>query len=190
MANKLKIPLLQSDNNHIAIPETSLEQLQGKLPELLLSFLKEEGEGSYGNKLFIISDPIKFSNEHADSIKRIIEYTFSYEPGIIWGYTAFGTLFMCLDGQIMAYSINYATTYSNSDDDEEGLIEFFNRTMANLLEEEIELYKVMKTQLGALAENEIYGFKKPLLNSEEPIVENAYKVKLIDYLPQLLDQTT
>ncbi|CAM3557788.1 glutamyl-tRNA amidotransferase [Pseudomonas floridensis] len=173
-------------NERLEVPESSITKYQNKLPRQLLDYWAEHGWCGYANGLFWTVNPYEY--------ERVLEHWLADIEGFQSGTyhviarSAFGLLYvwgeqegycMTISSCLARYSIRKSMFAVDNLD--LGVQAFF----ASLIIESNDfdgLFKPALKRLGALENDEIYGFV-PALALGGPIeLNNLQKVKVIEHL--------
>lgn len=171
------------------VPATSLDAWQGKLPDQLLKYWKEEGWCSYANGLFWTVDPAQYE----DLVDEWLHDTFLEQIDVfhVIARSAFGELFLwgrrtggsvtisCATNSIICLPSNLKREL---DDPDFYVKTFFSNKSLDRCDLDDEsgqpLFRRALAKLGPLEADEVYGFEPALVLGGKMRLENLFKLKL------------
>lgn len=173
--------------------ETQIEKFKKHLPAKLLEYWKYSGWGGFHNGLFWITNP----DDYREAVEAWLNGTNIENKSDYFAIarSAFGRIFLwnkkagqnvtidSLSGRIIT---SLADKKVIAGDDTKAIQYFISGENADGLDfddsEEKKLFKRALKKLGALKEDEMYGFEPALCVSGLPILKNLVKVKIIVHL--------
>lgn len=179
--------------HHLTVPQESLQKWQGKLPNQLLTYWKNEGWCGYANGLFWTVDPDNYEdlvNEWLEDSP--FEQIDSYH---VIARTAFGDLFLC--GEVTGRSVTIACPIhaviaqqsrlnrKSAEDLDWSIRSFFGLSKDDCdLKDEggKKMFDRALNKLGPLASDEMYGFEPAVIVGGKMVLENLVKVKIDQHL--------
>jgi hypothetical protein len=192
-------PAIKSD----PVNQITLDKYKGKLPDRLLEYWQTYGFCGWGGGIFWMVNP----DDYTDILSTWLQGTEFEQRSLsgvdtyhVIGIGAFGRLFVW--GETSGQSIKINTNYgmllpsdATSDLLEDGgdlTIDLFfsSRRISTMDEEDLDdkpLFKSVLEKLGALANDEMYGFVPALALGGAPIRDNLRVVKKLEHLAFLAD---
>lgn len=178
---------------HFSVPNEAFEKWQGKLPNQLLNYWKNEGWNAYANGLFWTVNPDDYEDlvdewledsrlEEIDAFHAIARSAFG--DLYLWGEKTGSSVTICCSiNSIIALQKNLKRKIDDPD--------FYARTFFSNqevsrcdLKDELKspLFDRALKKLGPLAPDEMYGFEPALVAGGKMLLENLHKVKLDQHL--------
>jgi hypothetical protein len=181
-------------NSRIEAPASAIQTWQGKLPDHLLMYWRDEGWCNYANGLFWTVDPDEYEvlvDEWLDGSP--LEQIDSFH---VIARSAFGDLYLCGErsgrSATLCCAPNAISAVTNElkpktpADRDSSIRSFFcfSRRDRFDLQDDVgtPLFDRTLTKLGPLAADEMYGFEPALVAGGKMRLENLHKVKLDQHL--------
>lgn len=184
-------------NSGEAVPDSAFGKWEGRLPNQLLIYWRQEGWCGYAQGLFWTVNP----DEYEDLVDEWLADTplEQMDAFHVFGRSAFGDLYLCGErsgaNTTVCCSINAITAVpkelkaKNEERRDSSIRSFFAASFrADFDRSDLSkkpLFARARSQLGALAVDEIYGFEPALILGGKPVLENLRKVKLDQHLTML-----
>lgn len=184
-------------NSGEAVPDSAFGKWEGRLPNQLLIYWRQEGWCGYAQGLFWTVNP----DEYEDLVGEWLADTplEQMDAFHVFGRSAFGDLYLCGErsgaNATVCCSINAITAVPKelkAKDEgrrDSSIRSFFAASFrADFDRSDLSkkpLFARARSQLGALAVDEIYGFEPALILGGKPVLENLRKVKLDQHLTML-----
>lgn len=179
--------------HRVVVPENSIRQWRGKLPDQLLTYWREEGWCGYADGLFWIVDP----EDYQDLVDFWLEDTFFTDIDTYHAIarTAFGELFLFGEktgrSATLSCFANFITSLKNERKSKPS--ERLNSEIRSFFlmepqecdlkdEKQKPLFERALKKLGPLTSNEVYGFEPALVAGGAMRLENLAKLDLHAHL--------
>lgn len=179
------------------VPAEAFARWQGKLPDQLLQYWRDEGWSGYGSGAFWVVDP----DEYEDLVDEWLSDTPLEQIDAFHAFarSAFGDLYLCgersgcsatIHCPLNAISAPRSGLEPKSPEDLDGSIQTFF-LLGSIEWNEFKdvngspLFHRAIARLGTLAEDEMYGFEPALVAGGKPTLDHLVKVKLDQHLTLL-----
>lgn len=179
------------------VPAEAFTRWQGKLPDQLLRYWRDEGWSGYGSGAFWIVDP----DEYEDLVDEWLADTplEQIDAFHVIARSAFGDLYLCGErsgrSATLLCPLNAVSALSRElkpktpEDRDRSIRAFFLHGSVESIDYHDEsgspLFHRAVARLGTLAEDEMYGFEPALVAGGKPTLEHMVKVKLDQHLTLL-----
>ncbi|MGN6234186.1 MAG: GAD-like domain-containing protein [Trinickia sp.] len=175
------------------VPEAAFEKWQGKLPDRLLRYWKEEGWCGYANGLIWLVDP----DEYEDLVDEWLDGSQLEQIDAFHSIarTAFGKLYLFGEETGQSVTVNCAThaMFALERDlkkKDQRKLDISVRAFLGLAKDECDLddefgkplFDRAFKALGSLGPDEVYGFEPAIVLGGKMLLENLHKVKLDHHL--------
>lgn len=180
-------------SHRIDVPAEAIQRWQGKLPDQLLAYWKEEGWSGYANGLFWIVNP----DDYEDLVDEWLEDTGleQIDAFHVIARTAFGDLYVCGErsGVSMTISCPINAIFAlpkdlkpkNKVDQDWSVRAFIGLSVSECdLKDESgrQLFEPALNKLGPLEPDEVYGFEPAIVMGGKMRLENLAKLKIEQHL--------
>ena len=171
------------------VPEASIDDWRGRLPDQLIAYWKDEGWCSYANGLFWTVNPDDYEDLvyewlHDSFLEQIDEFHViarsAFGELFLWGQKTGGSVtILCATHSIICLSANLQR---RMDDPDFYLRTFFSNKSIDRCDLDDEsgqpLFERALAALGPLEPDEVYGFEPAIVLGGKMRLENLAKLKL------------